>query len=253
MESERHTERVAPPFPLDSLVESNISPSHVGREKFFESPNTQGKIIRVENIEELQSKHNHRLNAGELVEAGSRLFAELGDKYGIIAPVSFYADDQKVYAVVDRVTEQNELSEEEKEERIQKVGSLYKSVALYFLNKLHEGGVYLWDISGSSQYVYGRREGEEKNDLYLIDTDIWLGNSRAGLCLSAYWLTRHILGAEQGLGTKFEEARKILSEFVESLPTNLSEEEEKNISGIKDFLDDASSSYDPESAIPTFE
>lgn len=253
MEQEKFTERATLPFSISSLKESGISEHHIGKEKLFESPELPGKIIRVEHLDELREKHNNKLTAEELVRIAEKLFSELNNRYHITVPVAFHLDSNSVYEVVDKVVEMGEVKDEKKEALTKKVASLYKSISQYFFDKLQEGGPYLWDVCGSSQYIYGKREEGGEDNIYLIDTDIWLGNTRSGLCLSMYWLTRHISGAEQRLGTKFDEARNIISKFVETVPENLSNEEEMNISGVKDFLNSKRSTYSPASAIPSYE
>ena len=253
MEQEKFTKKATLPFSISSLIESGISTHHIGKEKLFESPELPGKIIRVERLDELKEKHNNKLPVEELVRIAEKLYSELNNRYHIAVPVAFHLDSNSVYEVVDKVVETGEVKEEEKKALITKAASLYKSISQYFFDKLQEGGPYLWDVCGSSQYIYGKREGDGEDNIYLIDTDIWLGNTRSGLCLSIYWLTRHVFDAEQRLGTKFEEARNIISKFVEKLPENLSNEEGMNISGIKDFLNGKKSTYSPASAIPAYE
>ena len=253
MEQEVITIKNPLPFSPDSLVKSNISKSHTGEGTFFESRDLPGKVIRLENSDELIERHHNKIPFGELVRTGKELFAELVEKYGIAVPVTFYERNGEVYSVVDKVTEAEEISEEEKKEHASKISKLYASIASYFLDKLKGGDLYLWDICGASQYVYGKREGDEKNNVYLIDTDIWLGNSRSGLCLTMYWLTRHMSASEKKFGAHFADARSSISDFIQTLPDDLDDEEKLHVSEIKKLLNGINSDYRPQSAIPTFE
>ncbi len=140
------------------------------------------------------------------------------------------------------------------EEITEKVKALYTAVVRYFLDKSKEGGLYLWDICGESQYIYGKKVDDTEDKIYLIDTDIWLNNSKTGIYLVVYWLTRHMSGAEMDFNTKFVEAREYIQQFIsQPLPDNMSEDDMKNVEGIRSFLDNEKSDYNPESAIPNFE
>jgi hypothetical protein len=244
------------PFSMDSLIESDISKHHKGTGKFFESKDCPNKIIRVESVSELLSKHKDKFQAGELIDNARLLYQELGENYGISAPVDFYIGDGVAYSVCERIDEARSEDKEAVDDQKEKASILYASVAKYFLDKLKSGDMYLWDINSSSQYVFGKprgAEGEKVNHFYLIDTDIWLAHGRSGLCLSIYWLTRHMSAVEQKFKTEFAETRHLIREFVESLPGDLSGEEAKNIEAVKDFLVGLRNSYNPKSAIPDFE
>jgi hypothetical protein len=243
------------PFSVDSLIESDISKHHKGTGKFFESKDCPNKIIRVEPLAELLSKHDQKFQPSELIDNARKLFQELGEGYGIVAPVDFYIGDGVAYSVCERIDEAGLGDDEVVEGMKEKASVLYASVARYFFDKLKSGNMYLWDINSSSQYVFGkpRRSKEKDNHFYLIDTDIWLARGRLGLCQSIYWLTRHMSAMEQEFKTEFAEARHSIRVFVESLPEDLSREEIKNIEAVKDFLVGVSNRYNPESAIPGLE
>ncbi len=245
-------------FDVNDLKDSDISKHHK-RGKFFESDKLPNKIIRAEDFEELFDKHGSKIEISELVEIAKRLYKELEEKYGILVPAEFFLGKDKlgnnvVYSVADKIEGQHLGEIEKSKEVIEKVEALYTSVARYFLDKSKEGGLYLWDICGESQYIYGKKVGDEGDKIYLIDTDIWLNNSRTGMYLVVYWLTRHMSGAEMDFNTKFTEARDYIKQFIsQPLPDNMSKDDMKNVGGIRSFLNNEKSDYNPESAIPNFE
>lgn len=259
MEEEPKKENNQLPFNVKDLVDSHISEMHMEYHKFFELKNEPNKIIRVESSDELKTKHNNKLEIAELVEIASRLYKELEEKYGIFVPTDFFVGKDKegkdvVFSVVDKISGKHLGEVEKSKEAAAQVESLYTSVAKYFLDKYKDGGLYLWDICGESQYIYGRKSNGNEDKIYLIDTDIWLNNSRTGMYLVVYWLTRHMSGAERDFNTQFNEARNYIKQFIDQpLPKNISETDMKNVDGIKSFLNNVKSDYNPKSAIPTFE
>ena len=246
------------PFDINNLKDSDISSQHK-KGKFFESDKLPNKVIRVENFEELLEKHGGKIEIPKLVEIAKKLYREFEDKYGISVPAEFFIGknregDDVVYSITDKINGKNFGEIENSNEIISKVEVLYTSVARYLLDKSKEGGLYLWDICGESQYNYGKKVGDEGDKIYLIDTDIWLNNSRTGMYLVVYWLTRHMSGAEMDFNTKFTEARDYIKQFIsQPLPDNMSEDDMKNAEGIRSFLNNKKSDYNPESAIPNFE
>lgn len=255
MEKEPKIENTNLPFDVINLIDSEISSDH----KFFESSDRPNKIIRVEDGKELIKKHKGKFELIELVEEAKKLYTELEEKYGIIVPAEFFIGKDKtgndvIYSVVDKIEGKRFEDIEKTDEDIKKVEALYTSVAKYLLDKFKEGGLYLWDICGESQYIYGKKVGEDEDKIYLIDTDIWLNNSKNSMYLVVYWLTRHISGEEKHFNTQFSEARDCIQEFVnQPLPDNIKENDMENITGIKEFLENKKSNYNPKSAIPDFE
>lgn len=259
MEKEPKIEKSQIPFDVGSLIDSNISEKHKNFHKFFESKDSPDKIIRVESFDELKYKHKNRFELIELVEIAKQLFNELQEKYGINVPVEFFIGKNKegreiVYSVVDKIEGKHLDEVENHKEASEKIKKLYTSIAKYFLDKSKEDGLYIWDICSQSQYVYGKKLDDTENNIYLIDTDIWLNNSKTEIYLVVYWLTRHMSVQEKEMNTKFDEARNYIKQFVEEiLPKNISDNDIKNVDGIKDFLNDKVSNYNPKSAIPKFE
>ncbi|HEU0085551.1 MAG TPA: hypothetical protein VFQ59_01160 [Candidatus Paceibacterota bacterium] len=241
---------------FDDLVVSNISKSHAGSNKFYELKNNPNKIVRVEGFDELLNKHDNKITIPELIENAKKLYKELGEKYGIVAPVDFVTskngDGKDIVCVVTDKVEGQSLEKVEKSEVfVNQVTALYSAVAKYFLDKSKTGELYVWDINGESQYIYGKKSGDKEDQIYLIDTDIWLSRSENDMYLSFYWLARHMSGLENKLGVKFTEARNNINEFLnQSLPKDTDESVKKNIEGIKKIMNGEKSDYTPESAIP---
>ena len=251
------------PSVLDGLIESTISTVHKGSGKLFESEKYPNKIIRIESVNEMLYRHGNKMEALELVEHAKVLYKELQLKYGIEAPAEFFCEQdidgkQVVYSVVDKIEGKHLEDVEVTSESLEKVKDLYSSVAKYFLDKYKEGGLYLWDLNNQSQYIYGSKNNDELEKVYLIDTDIWLNNSMVGMFLVIEWLTRHMSEVEEHFSTKFKEARNYINQFItQSLPEDTTPEQlekiNSNIMGIKRFLNGEELGDGPETGIPVFE
>ena len=246
-------------FNPNDLTESDISKGVTKRHKFYEIKNNPNKIIRVESVNELLNKHNNKIKIQELIKVAKKSYKELEEKYKIIAPVDFFIGKNKegedvVFSVVERIKGKHFEEIEKSEKFISQVEQLYASVAKYFFNKFKEGGTYLWDINGQSQYVYGRKFNENEDKIYFIDTDIWLSKSHTDMYLSVYWLTRHMSGLEHRFNVQFLEARKYINEFInQPRPKEIDDAGNKNFDAIRKFLNNEKSDHDPKSAIPRFE
>lgn len=244
---------------FDDLVVSSISKPHIGSSKFYEFKDNPNKIIRVESFDELLDKHDNKIAIPELVETTKKLYKELEEKYGIVAPVDFVlAKDQSekdvVCSITDNIDGKHFEDVEKTEDFVNNTEKLYGSVSKYFLDKFKEGGLYVWDINGSGQYVYGKKPEDKVNKIYLIDTDIWLSKNKNDMYLSVYWLARHMSWLEDKLGVKFTEARNNINEFLnQPIPEGVDDSIEKNIDGIKKIMAGEKSDNNPESAIPRFE
>lgn len=243
--------------PFRSLVSSGIS------EMFSEIESNPNKVIRTESFDELDERYNNKIEITELTKITKKLFKELEEKYGIPTPVDFLIGknkegDKVVYSIVDKIAGRNLEEVEPSVEVITKSDALYASVAKYFFDKSNEGGPYLCDINNPSQFVYGRKHGEQEDKVYLVDTDLYISNSRVGIYLVVNWLTRHMSGVEKHLKTNFEKAREYINKFVEQplseeLVNSERDEVNKNINEIKKFLNNEKLGASPKSAIPPFE
>lgn len=244
---------------FNDLVESNISKRHSDFQKFYEMKDNPNKIIRVEHFDELRIKHDCKLKIPELVEAAKKLFKELDEKYGIHCSVDFAIGKDKegndvVFSTTDRI-EGDPIGEVHmSEEFLNKLKKSYAGIAKYFLDKFKEGGLYIWDINGESQYVYGKKLGDTENNIYLVDTDVWFSKNKNDMYLSVYWLLRHMSFFEYRAGIQFSEARNYIIEFIKQpLPEHLDKSVQENLNEIRKLLNNEKSDYDSESAIPRFE
>lgn len=248
-----------PELDFNDLVASTISKLHIGSNKFYELKDNPNKIIRAVSFDELLYEYDNKITIPELVETAKKLYKELEEKYEIVAPVDFTTSKDKdgknvVCSITDKIEGQSLEKVEKSEEFINKVEKLYSSVVKYFLDKFKSGGLYVWDINGESQYIYGKKIGDKEEQIYLIDTDIRLSKNKNDMYLSVYWLARHMTSLEHRLGVQFQEARNSINEFInQPLPKDTDESVHKNIDGIKKILAGEKSDYYPESAIPRFE
>ncbi len=233
------------PFAED-LVESDVSEMHIGTGKLKELEHNPRKVVRVETFSNIRERYNDKTEVMELVKVAKELYCELEEEYGIPAPVNFLIGQDEggskvVYSVVDKIEGKNLKESETTEELAGLTQNLYASVAKYFLYKFKEDEPYLWDINNPRQYVYGKKDGERGNKIYLVDTDIYIGRGRANMYPDIMWLAKRIVWAEKHFKTKFDEARKYIAEFLaQPLPQEISDSQkeaiENNIEVTQKFL-----------------
>lgn len=232
----------------DNLVESDISEVHKGRNKLFEFENNPDKIIRVESFDLLEKRYRGKIDPITLVGLGRGLYEELERDYGFAVPVEYVvgkdSENRKVvYGITDKVEGENLDKSEVSLELTEAVEKLYTSISHYYLDKLHSRDTfYLADINNSNQYVYGKRKGDEKPKIYLVDTDLFMHNAKAALYNIVLWFIRHMGAVEERYQRRFIEARKIVEQILnEPLPSDIADEEKdavvKTIAEAKDFLD----------------
>lgn len=142
-------------------------------------------------------------------------------KYGIDVPVDFFVGDGEkkgkvVYSVVPEIRGKDLANRDDLQEIGNPVQDLYAAVSKYYLDKLRNGDFYLVDISGASQYVFGRERSEidEEEKIYMVDTDILLDNRRKSLPVVVYWMCRHLATMERRLNSKNIQARQNIKEFL---------------------------------------
>ena len=125
------------------------------------------------------------------------------------------------------------------------------------MNKLGKDGPFLADINGASQYVYGKRKGDEKEDIYLVDTDLYIRDSKVAFYNIVLWLAIHVISVERKYGKKFEGARGIIERIVsEPLPGGLTDEGkpivERIIAKTRKYLAGQKVDFDEEEVNPVF-
>ncbi len=124
--------------------------------------NDSNFVIREIKLEKLKDEYSGKLNqnygATELAKLGKMLFDELRNEYGIDSPVKFFfSRDENNEAILFSVVDKIKPIIPTKEERgtvVQKFYKLYESLSHYYLDKLRNGGAFLTDINGSTQYIY---------------------------------------------------------------------------------------------------
>ncbi len=244
-----------------------------GAQDFFKFGEINGhpdQIIRKETFNTLEERYGGKLKVPELVQMARELYNELETKFGISIPADFCIgkDDHGfdvVFSIVDKIRGDDLTRLKWSEGVPDQIETLYASLARYFMEKRETGGLYLWDINHPSQYVYGRKSDDQREKIYLIDTDIFINNSIVGLYLTVEWLTRHMRGlsrqfAYTGEGhpeMKFDQAKEYIEQFMDQpIPDKITEQEkenvQKNIDGINKFLRDEKLGPAPKTAIPVF-
>ena len=230
----------------DDLVKSNISQHQHGEfERLYEFKNNPNKIIRLMNLNDLGYEHHDHIDPIELVALGKKLYNELEEKYNIHAPVEYVVGndmdgERVVYGITDRITSNLENNKQLAEQ----AEKLYTSLSKYYSDKsegLSNGGMFLTDIRGFSQYVYGTKAGDEQPKFYLVDTDLYMHDDKLSFYYVIAWLIRHMSSVEKKFGKHFDVARKnietILSNpILEGLAENEKETIQKTIVEANNFL-----------------
>lgn len=257
-----HTQPNEVPF-RGELKDSEISKVNIDN-KFSEIGDNPDKIVRIESFDLLNSRYKNKIEPIELTGIANKLYKELETEYGIPVSVDFLVGKDKegnkvVYSITDKIEGKNlgDIDIEISGEFITQVQKLYESIAKYFFDKLRQGGFYLSDINGSSQYVCGKKHGEQENKIHLIDTDIYINDSKVAIYTIVEWLTRHMNELEGKFNIRFERAREYTDKFINNpLPEEISElDKEKIINnniGIKKFLGGEKLGHGPIPAIPSF-
>ena len=195
----------------------------------------------------MEERYKGQVDPVVIGELGQKLYSELKDRYGINAPVDFIigkGDEDKdvIYAIVDKIDGTDLDKIEVTPELTEEVEKLYASIAQYYLDKLpEEGGLYLADINSASQYVYGKKKGDEVPHIYLVDTDFYIRDGKVALCNVVLWLYRHMVSVERKYGKEFTRAREIIQQILDTpLPQNITTEQksaaEEIISKTKGYL-----------------
>ena len=234
----------------DHLIESDVSPVHKGSGKLFEIKDNPDKIVRMESFEDLEHRYKGQVDPIVVAELGQKLYGELVEKYGINVLVEFVAGKDSggkdvIYAIVDKIEGKDLDKIEVTPELTVKVEKLYENIAQYYLDKFsqeQEDGLYLADVNNASQYVYGKKKGDESPSIYLVDTDLYIRDGKVALCNVVLWLYRHMVSVERKYGKKFDRAREIIEQMTEApFPQNITEEQrlaaEEIIRKTKGYLD----------------
>jgi hypothetical protein len=214
-----------------NLTESNIAMSQNvwPTNTLYELENNPNRIIRIDH------RNTEKFNVVELAQMAKDLYGELNEKYGINVPASFFVGKDKygkeaIYSVVDKIDGKPLCYVEKNEEVVEKTKKLYASLAKYFFDKFQNSGDFLWDLCKTSQYVYGKKPGEVKNEIFFVDTDLRFHNTKTDLYNEVLYLTEYIVKIEEQFGIKLNEARSYVQQLIElPLPEGINEKHIKEI------------------------
>ncbi len=228
------------------LIESGISEAHIGHEKLFELGQDSDKIVRVESFTNIKERFGETSDPVSVAGLGKKLYLDLQNDYGVNVPVDFVVGldpkgEKVVYGITDKVSGADLSKADVTPELTLKVEALYLEIARYYLDKLGTAEPYLADINNASQYVYGKRKGDLKEDIYLIDTDLYIREGKVPLYNIVLWLAIHMISVERKHRKQFVSAREVLEKFLnELIPKDLTEENksiiEKIILKTKNYL-----------------
>ena len=214
----------------DHLVESDISSVHKGRGKLFEIRDNPDKIVRMESFKSLEKRYKGAVDPVAVAELGQKLYAEFERDYGIVVPVEFVvgkdkSDEDVIYGIADKIDGKDLDKIESIPELTKQVEMLYAKIARYYLDKLpEEDALYLADINSASQYVYGKRKGDQEPHIYLVDADLYIRDGKVALYNVILWFFRHMSAVEKKFGKQFVEARATLRQILDlPLPAHTDE------------------------------
>lgn len=226
--------------------------------------------VRCKSFKELEDDYKNKIDgefsALELSRIAKNLFSELENKYGIKTPVEFFisrdeSDKQVLYSKVDIISGSDLSKKDSLKKNNQPIKKLYSSLSQYFLDKLNNGGFFLTDISDASQYVYGEKsvefgENDANEQIYLIDTDIYLDNRRESLMTVVYWLSMHFGMLEYNRNVSVPQVKdnikKFIKEYQKKFP-NMNSKNRKRLEEVEKLLAGSEPGEAIMPAIPTFE
>lgn len=206
------------PFRND-LVKSDVNVNKKNKRDFFESKVNSQLIIRTESLDDLRNRCIDGIDPIELIVLGNRLYKELEAFYGILVSVGYVLskDDEGsnvVYGVSNKIKGERLDRLKITPEIIEKIEKLYEKITQYYFDKISDGGYYLADIAGASQYIYGTKEGDSNSDIYLVDIDLYVREGIVALYNVILWLSRRMIFMERKCGKKFNEARNIFEKIL---------------------------------------
>lgn len=223
---------------FSKLTPSDLNKGETDRE-FYQYDNDPSRIIRIDSFDDLTERYDNVVDPVHVVELGKKLFSEIQRDYNIKAPVEILLNkDEKnkeaVYIITDKIEGQS-LEESligENPEFLKKLETLYVSISKYYLDKLNSKEAHLADLNNMSQYVYGRKKGDIEDEIYLVDTDLYINKGDAYLLHNVKWLIGHI-------PKRFDEAIKNIRQIIES-PLNKGLNDEDKILAEKEIKESLS-------------
>lgn len=236
-----------------NLIDSNIDQSFFEKLKEFEGD--PSKIIRNTSLSELFDRFKNIDNStvAEVAKRCKELFNELKKDYDIRLPdIEFVIGNSKneessLYIITERIKETENKEFHNTEKFITELDDLYYNLACYICDKYKSKEYYLNDIFQNKQYMFGKKEREEGDHIYLVDTDPFVeieshncNNPEERLPYYAYMFSKEIVRMENALNeVKFEKARNKFQEFIKLITEddiNKYKQTATQIEGIKKTL-----------------
>ncbi len=195
------------------LVPSDLNTGDTTR-KFYQFDNDSSKVIRIDSFEELEDRYNNMAKPNIVIDLGKKLFQEIQTDYNIKVPSKIIIDKNEenkdtVYIVTDKINGVALEKAEKTPDFLMKLEDLYVSISKYYLDKLNSKDAHLADLNSESQYIYGTKKGDEKPEIYLVDTDLYLNKGDVALLHNVKWLVRH-------MPKKFDRAVENIRKIIET-------------------------------------
>lgn len=153
----------------------------------IESPAMPGKIIRNKPIRARSDVELQEVM--ESVKRGFAVYNALGEKYGVKIPEYNYEVADKrttgfatLFTYVDRIEGGSIDKAVLPLNSVDKLDNFYKTMIDYYFDVYSNGGDY-WADFRNDQLVYGHKQGEANDEVYIVDLDesnIGIGNYNKG-------------------------------------------------------------------------
>jgi hypothetical protein len=145
-----------------------------------EIPSQPGKVIREINDKKLKELWETR-DLLELAIQGNKLLEQLRTEYHIPLSARFVVGQNErgekvIYIVSDKIIGEEvsnmfSIIDTERERFGQEAEQIGKSLTLYLVDAYDTGKPFLWDVFAPRQYMWGHKENQEENHMYLIDVE----------------------------------------------------------------------------------
>jgi hypothetical protein len=218
-------ERINPTPFSETLINAGLSHS-----RFVKIESLPDMVVRRTWLNAIYPLESH-IND---MRIGKRLHNELKNKYGINIPnyTVVIGPENTVYTITRRIEgrtlKTDQFAPEESGEIIPQLDHLVASLCRYFQDKYYNGQPFLSDIN-IGQFMYGKLIGELEPSIYLADVDFHYdaGTSindipptgRLPFSYRIEELRKFINDAENMFeGARLSMSRKVLIEFLESIP-----------------------------------
>ncbi len=211
----------------------------------YETKGMEGKVVRKIDADLFKKTLPEINNPAEKALIIKKLFQEL-ENYGIEAPVKWVVAEAPIedkyqgpalYALTDKIngTEFGNISLNEEEKAFVKIKDTINSWIDYISSKLDQDGYFLTDITRGRQYVYGKKEGDLENKVYLVDTDPFISKDKDELFFNFIMIPNEIDFLEETFKRRFDESRGKLNTLLEKIQ-NIPKFKGKDFADIKKIL-----------------